>query len=449
MFQTNFNLKQSKKLENERPINLVARWDNRKLVYATGEKILLKYFETEKGKKLSQRAKTCFVGFSEFNTRLDYIEATTKDAFRKFVNDNNRQPEPSELKKILDVRLRNMQESRAQTLFEFVAKFIEEAGTTQINRSTGLKKAYGTQRLYRNGLRRLQEFEVYYGTKVDFNSIDMEFFDRYVEFLSIELQLAQNTVARYITTLKVFMNEATERGFNTNLAFRNKRFKVSEESVYRIYLNEDELNEMFNLDLSKTKRLEKVRDLFIVGCWTALRYDDLVNIAPENVTKDNISIKTQKTGEVVVLPLHRMVRSVMERYKDYPNSLPPGISNVKMNLFLKEVGRLMPSQNENVQTSLTRGGKRVTQTKARWECLTVHTARRSFATNLYLAGVSSLTIMKLTGHKSEKVFLSYLKASPLENANIVQKHWDKEEAKSTGASEHRGNQDMIPNEARA
>jgi integrase len=312
MFQTNFNLKLSKKLENERPINLVARWDNRKLVYATGEKISPKYFETEKGKKLSQRAKTCFVGYSEFNTRLDYIEATTKDAFRKFVNDNNRQPEPSELKKILDVRLRNMQESRAQTLFEFAEKFIEEAGTTQINRSTGLKKAYGTQRLYKNGLRRLKEFEAYSGTKVDFNSIDMEFFDRYVEFLSIDLQLAQNTVARYITTLKVFMNEATERGLNTNLVFRNKRFKVSEESVYRIYLNEDELNEMYNLDLSKNKKLDKVRALFLVGSWTGLRFSDLVNIAPENITKDNISIKTQKTGEVVVLPLHRMVKNVME-----------------------------------------------------------------------------------------------------------------------------------------
>jgi integrase len=125
------------------------------------------------------------------------------------------------------------------------------------------------------------------------------------------------------------------------------------------------------------------------------------------------------------------------------------MSNVKMNLYLKEIGRLMPSQNISIQTSLTRGGKLITQTKKKYEALTVHTARRSFATNLYLAGVSSLTIMALTGHRSERVFLSYLKASPLENANIVQKHWDKKEALSIGASEHRGNQDMIPNEARA
>ena len=176
--------------------------------------------------------------------------------------------------------------------------------------------------------------------------------------------------------------------------------------------------------------------MFLCGCWLGLRYSDLVSIAPENVTKDYISIKTQKTGEVVVLPLHRMVRNVMECYKEYPNSLPPAISNVKMNLYLKEIGRLMPSQNVSIQTSLTRGGKVITQTKKKFEALTVHTARRSFATNLYLAGVSSLTIMALTGHRSERVFLSYLKASPLENANIVQKHWDKKEALSIEAREH-------------
>ena len=122
----------------------------------------------------------------------------------------------------------------------------------------------------------------------------------------------------------------------------------------------------------------------------------------------------------------------------------PAISNVKMNLYLKEIGRLMPSQNVSIQTSLTRGGKVITQTKKKFEVITTHTARRSFATNLYLAGVNSLTIMKLTGHKSEKVFLNcYLKASPIENANIVQKHWDKKEALSIEARGHSTYQDVM------
>jgi hypothetical protein len=51
MFNTNFNLK-SVKHANERPINLVMRWNNNRLIYAIGEKILPQHFETEKGKKL-------------------------------------------------------------------------------------------------------------------------------------------------------------------------------------------------------------------------------------------------------------------------------------------------------------------------------------------------------------------------------------------------------------
>lgn len=57
--------------------------------------------------------------------------------------------------------------------------------------------------------------------------------------------------------------------------------------------------------------------------------------------------------------------------------------------------------------------------------ITTHTARRSFATNLFLDGVPAITIMKITGHKTEKAFLLYIKITPNENAKILQLHWQK------------------------
>ncbi|MDB5282789.1 MAG: hypothetical protein JWO06_1864 [Bacteroidota bacterium] len=407
---------------------MVVRWNNRRLNYAVLDKIHPKFFETEKGKKFWQRVKSTFPGFSEFNARLDYIEVTTGTAFRKFLNDNHRYPEPKELKKILDVLLRHAQEAPKPTLFQFIDSFIEEAEKNKIHRETGRKIAKGTIQVYRQTLRRLKEFEPHYGKAIDFDTVDLHFYDRWIEFIGSGLQLSNNTVGKYTKTLKTFLNEATERGLNTNLAFKHRRFKVMREAVHKIYLNERELVEMYNLDLSENKRLERVRDLFIVGCWTALRYGDLVNIGPENITGDKISIKTQKTGEVVVLPLHWMVRSIMKKYSAFPNSMPPSICNVKFNQYLKEIAFLCPSLGERVLSNLTRGGELVTLSKAKWECVTVHTARRSFATNLYLEGISSLTIMKCTAHKSEKVFLSYLKASAEENANLLQNHWSKKEA---------------------
>jgi integrase len=442
MFNTNFNLKSVNHV-NERPINLVMRWNNNRLIYAIGEKILPQHFETDKGKKLWQRVKPSYPGYSEFNALLDYFESTAATVFRQFVNENHRVPKPSELKERLDIKLRNANEKKKPTLLQFISTFIEEAQQGKINTDSGKKLAKGTILVYRRTLDRLKEYEIHHKQKLDFDSIDMEFYGRWIEYLSFELGLSKNTVGKYTKILKMFLNEATDREINTTLTFRNKKFRVLTESVYKIYLNERELNEMYALDLSENQRLERVRDLFIFGCWTGLRFKDLVNITAENIQGDKLSIKTQKTGEVVVLPLHWMVREIMTKYSDQPNSLPPGISNVKMNRYLKEIAAMLPCLREKVQVNITRGGQLITESRPKHACVCVHTARRSLATNLYLDGVSSLMIMKLTAHKSEKVFLSYLKATAEENANLVQKHWHKKEAESALGNDHKAHNAVI------
>lgn len=421
-----FNLKfPNNKIET--PINLIIRWDNKKIVFSTLEKVNPQYFESDKTKKNYQRIKSSYIGHPEFNERLNYIESIARSAFRQIVNDKHCSPDPKELKELLDEKLRYVPKKKSLNIFQFIESFIQESEKNRLNADTGKKFSKGTIRIYKNTLVRLKEFEKHYNKRVDFDTIDLEFYDNWIDFLSRKLQLCNNTVGRYTKTLKVFLNESIDREINTNLIFRNKRFKVLSEQTYSIYLHEKELEELFNLDLSTNKRLERVRDLFIVGCWTGLRFSDLVNILPENIKGDKIEIKTQKTGQIVVLPMHWMVKSIMSRYKMYPNSLPPPLSNVKTNKYLKDVAKLVKSLHEDVQTTITRGGKLTSTIKKKYELVTVHTARRSFATNLYKDGVSSLTIMKLTAHKSEKVFLQYLKATAEENAAIVERHWQNKE----------------------
>jgi hypothetical protein len=134
MLNIRYNLKHVKH-NKERPINLIIRWDKNRLIYAIGEKILPKYFETERNKKLYQRVKPSFPGYSEFNARLDYIESTAATAFRQFMNDNHRPPEPRELKRKFDIVLRNIEEHKKPTLMQFISSFIEEASKNKINRT--------------------------------------------------------------------------------------------------------------------------------------------------------------------------------------------------------------------------------------------------------------------------------------------------------------------------
>ncbi|MDA3818539.1 MAG: hypothetical protein PF486_14245 [Prolixibacteraceae bacterium] len=108
--------------------------------------------------------------------------------------------------------------------------------------------------------------------------------------------------------------------------------------------------------------------------------------------------------------------------KKYENDLPRVLTNQKMNEYLKEL-RQLAGFDEPFYKKITIGGKRVTKKFKKWELLCTHTARRSFATNLYLAGFQAISIMKITGHQTEKAFLKYIKVTPEEHANKLLEFW--------------------------
>ncbi len=184
---------------------------------------------------------------------------------------------------------------------------------------------------------------------------------------------------------------------------------------------------MYDLDLSDNSRLEWVRDLFLVGAWTGLRFSDFTGITAKDIQGDYIHIQTQKTGQKVVIPIHWTVKEIMNKYKGrYENSLPPEISNVKMNAYLKEIGRMMDILKTKESITVKKAGKTMHRKVEKWELLTSHTCRRSFSTNMYKAGVPTITIMGITGHKTEKAFLRYIKVTPDEHAKILMRHFQKQ-----------------------
>ncbi|NVN97052.1 tyrosine-type recombinase/integrase, partial [Candidatus Nomurabacteria bacterium] len=62
------------------------------------------------------------------------------------------------------------------------------------------------------------------------------------------------------------------------------------------------------------------------------------------------------------------------------------------------------------------GGLRVTRSSPKFNLISTHTARRSGATNMYLAGIPTLSIMKITGHRTEKAFMRYIQMTEEDNA---------------------------------
>jgi integrase len=127
-----------------------------------------------------------------------------------------------------------------------------------------------------------------------------------------------------------------------------------------------------------------------------------------------IKMVTQKTKELVIIPCNPIVLKIFNKYETNANMLPRAMSNQKFNDYIKEVCAL---------AGLTEKG-RLSKTPELPLCdlVSSHTARRSFATNHYLQGFPPIDLMKITGHKTERSFLKYIRVSKLDTAKRLNEH---------------------------
>ncbi|MFZ5939052.1 MAG: site-specific integrase [Bacteroidota bacterium] len=314
------------------------------------------------------------------------------------------------------------------TLFSFIEEFIEKA-PSRPNTKTGRPVSYKMIREYSRTFEYLKAFSKHLGRDIDFNDIDLEFYEEFVSFLQDQnatvrnkdkkVKLATNTIGKKIQTLKIFLNAATEKGINTSTKFKSRRFQTLTEESDNIYLNTRELEQLYNLDLSESPTLDRVRDLFLVGCWTGCRFSDVKQITRDRIQDGYIHIIQEKTGQKVVIPIHPTVEAIMNKYG---GDLPRVITNQKFNEYLKEVAQ-KAELNTPFHKTITRGGVKQSIKYHKWELTTTHTARRSFATNLYKAGFPARSIMQITGHRTEDAFLKYIKVTPEEHARMLKDFW--------------------------
>lgn len=308
------------------------------------------------------------------------------------------------------------------TLFDYIDKVIEDSESgrrmkdgQKINKRT-IQKYITTKQL-------LQDFQKVHKRVLDFDTVDLEFYKDFNAYMVNVKDYKPATLGKHISTLKTFLHDATEEGVNTNLKYKGKGFKAIEVESDSIYLTEDELTAMYTLDLSDNPRLEKVRDLFLIGANTGLRFSDFTTIKAHNLKKVpngyNLEIIQFKTSGKVIIPVNDIVMTILSKYN---NVLPEPISNQKFNDYIKEVAQQVPDLQALETRVFIKGGKKQEEIRPKWELVTTHTARRSFATNAYKRGMPTLAIMAITGHQTEKSFLGYIKTSNFEHAEMMRRH---------------------------
>lgn len=395
------------KSKNETLIYLALSFEGRRYKFSTIESVLPKFWNSEE-----QKVRKTHPGHQEINDSISKKGADLLTAIRLLKNLNQRISTDT-LKRKMD-EINKVVNKENKSFLGFIEEYI---------RAAELQVAEGTIKSYKTTLAVLRRFQQSRNRRLEFNSIDLNFHDEFEMYLQKKLNYAKNTAGKHIKNVKVFMRQATERGLNNNMEFLKKGFRAGKEDIDNIYLTEEELDIIYNLDLSGAEKMEHVRDLFIVGCWTGLRFSDFSQIKNENIKDGIITLRMQKTGDLVSIPVHPVVNKIMLKYKGkYANGLPPAYENQVMNVNLKEIGK-RAGLFEEVTIRKTKGGKKTETVFKKYQLVTTHTARRSFATNLYKQGFPSISIMKITGHRSEKNFLNYIKLAPRENAEKLRLHW--------------------------
>lgn len=292
-----------------------------------------------------------------------------------------------------------------------------------------------TIKSYKSALSKLQEFETYSRKHFRFEDVTYQkFYQPFIHYLRDIDQLNENTSGKYITILKTFLSliDADERNLPIPLDYQKKnKFMSVSEDTSDVYLNEVEINKIFNLNLTINPRLDNVRDIFIIGLWTGLRISDFKRLDISNIKDEVITITTQKTNKKVGIGIHPQMRAVLDKRS---GNFPKMISDQKFNEYVKEVVALAEI-NDKIEGSKLMSVKINNEDKQRkikgiyekWELVSSHSCRRSFATNMYKSkALPLIVLMSLTGHKTESQFIEYVKTTPEENARLMNDYFNGE-----------------------
>jgi integrase len=276
---------------------------------------------------------------------------------------------------------------------------------------------------YKTLKKHLKAYEEYEETTLSFKSFNYDFYHSWTDFLAYnyerrdgQIGLKNNSVGKSIKNLKSFLRYSIESKRIEPIDLTV--FKGIQEEVDHIYLRQEEIDKIAEVDCMDDEELKMVQDFFIIACYTGLRYSDTVRIKPQYIDGDLLYLKQKKTSGRVVVPLRPPALETLKRYNYYS----PQVSSYVFNKRIKELGK-EAKLNDLVELEHKKGSVKDVKTFKKYKLISSHTCRRSFCTNEYLKGSDIQLIMKVSGHKTEEAFRRYLKISSLEAALKLKEAW--------------------------
>lgn len=341
------------------------------------------------------------------------------------------------------------------TFMEFVAQFIKECESGErLKQKSTRKVTAGTIKNYKGFEAQMLEYQKSRHRVIDWDDLDFDFYRDYKQFF-IEKDYSPNTIARHIKNMKTMLYAAKDLHLTTREDFTSKQWSADREDVENVYIPDERLRELYQFDMSDyqamkqraeqyakdeeeqkkvvhalqrdlyRKKLTEARDIFVMGCLTGQRVSDYKRITSdmiETIQGDRkfVHLVQVKTEKEVYVPYNDMIRDILDKYDGHL----PKIYDQHLNDRIKVVGLLL-GWTEPAGLTERKGVMSYASKKRFCDALVTHTARRTFATNAYKAGVPLSAIMAVTGHASEDMLRRYLKLNTKERALLAAAEFDK------------------------
>lgn len=263
-----------------------------------------------------------------------------------------------------------------------------------------------TSRMHTSNKNKLQDFETDTGYKLTFNSINLTFFDELKDYILFTKEHGYNYLPAITKRLKTFMNWSYERKYHNNLEY--KKLSASEKKGTIVYLTFDELKQLINYPF-KSKTLQQISDFFCFGCLTGARYSDLDRLTKDNISGDYLRFRTEKTNQLVILPITETHKVILNRYSKQFKLLPK-YENQSLNRYLKKA-----CEEAGITASTEyldfKGNNIVKKHVPKYKLITSHAARKTFVCQNHSKGMDIPTIMACTGITDIVTIRSYLEVS--------------------------------------
>jgi site-specific recombinase XerD len=243
-------------------------------------------------------------------------------------------------------------------------------------------------------------------TVVDYNSAAH---DGLVGWLRAEKGQSQNTIAGVVKHLKPFLAWARDDRKQV-LSVEPSKLAVEWEDVEKCWLSAAELDQVARALLPNNLAL--VRDAFVFCCYTGLRYSDLHDLHAGNLHDWDgskvLRLTQTKTRTGVSVYLTPPALALLEQYDGTRARLLPVMANAVMNRYLKRIARLAGVERM-VEVVETVAGQVMKRAVPKWELVTMHTARHTFATQSLMRGMPVEVLQKVLGHAKIQTTLIYAK----------------------------------------